>query len=1385
MKKIILIFSLIITFLSILIVSLPLIFRLTGTEDSVKAYLFRNFLKDNNLKINLSDFKIGMGSVEISNLIIDTKNENLQVTIQSVRFNYDLSVLLLHPLKPMQSLNSISLIEPKITILPTANSSKPDSRLPLSKFHVFLQKIAKTKGLNYFRVQDGNIVLKINSGNNIVLLDHFNGLLRTSDFNLFQFNLDGDFLGNRLQKIDLSAELNLQQKYLKIVNVFNQFRFKPASLTELWPEFRFFKGLLNGWVLIETKEGDYNNFKFNGQIALSNGTLNYKDYQIDSLTANLILSDNQLIVDSLQGRTAQANLSGKVFVDNIFQPRVFGHLKINKMLLTQLPVKLDFLPFKNISFSSALEFMIDPHSQNWQLQGRKGVIFFPPGHKLTNVQFKLINTSDSLILKDAMAVTQGQDTIQFNMETFKKTGLAKLQFKSQYSTGHHVIFDRISNKINELHINLDYNYQTGLLAGQYVSSLYDGKSDSVLTFSGQIKGDRQQVVIDLEKSNYQDFNLFLQLTRTNNNWRIKKGIIQNFPFGAFTNVKLLNKFLTNVNTEFHLSGLLNKTINSKIILFRKGKPTDRIELLATISNLFSKERIIDGLCRLKQLNGQVHLKVLPSLLNGYFDFSRQIYGNIRIDLSKANYLSTKLTFNDFKIMQAISDSIDVDDFRMLGSLNGVLDIAGDFNNPKFSGNISGDRFVFNNIGYYQLELKFAGNKEFVKLDSLLIAINNLPILQGRGNVDIMNDSLDVHFTAQDVDVEQLWSTFSNKQPLLTGTANYELQLKGKVRKPVISLNLNMKDGYLGRIPFDHLSTLVKNEYLDGQSFLNLEKQKLIFNQFELTKYNQYTLNGLGELPFDPTQRLDLYLNFKGDLLGLIPYYQPFFERATSDVEMHLAIGGSPDAIRLSSGYLLINHGELWMKNVARHVTNISGVIEKKNNSNQVNFINLSGQTGGETLTINTVRNVKLTDGRVLKPWYFKDLDLDFGVLKLTTTGHGVRLHIPGLMMENEQGRLYLTGMNPNEDFYFAGPIEHPVAHGKVILYDTRLTFPFLEQGKPSTKENTVVSFLQNINWDVLTVSGEDVLYFREIPAYIDNVNTELYIDETSPGLHFKGILNKGTFHVTGKLSSSRGRLEYLDQTFRVDYFQAEFLENSPYPVISGQAWTTIRDSIGAVPKTIYLKLYAIDKETRQEKQQGNWDDFKFKLVSADPKIGESQELVLADMGFSVNNLADKVTSVGGAVTEKYVFRPLFRPIERALERNLGIDLVRFNSNIARNLFYSSLGFRKSSFNHSTPLINPFSTSTPYLFLMQSSEITLGKYLTQNLFFTYTGQLVSFYDQNRPSFDINHSFGLEYRFLRNILLEIEYDRELMGYYKIQNQKQYLEDIKIRVRHSFTF
>jgi hypothetical protein len=383
------------------------------------------------------------------------------------------------------------------------------------------------------------------------------------------------------------------------------------------------------------------------------------------------------------------------------------------------------------------------------------------------------------------------------------------------------------------------------------------------------------------------------------------------------------------------------------------------------------------------------------------------------------------------------------------------------------------------------------------------------------------------------------------------------------------------------------------------------------------------------------------------------------------------------------------------------------------------------------------------------------------------------------MQNNETGVVDLSGRIPDESFYFAGPVKHPCAWGQATISDSRITFPFITTGGNS-KPSRTVEFLMNIDWDVFAQAGKDLEYVRDIPALIGYVDTEVSIDPFSEGLYFRGILAEDEFAVEGKVNSSRGRLDYLDMNFRVESFGIEFNKLEIEPEVYGRAWTTVRDSADAVPRTIYLELYAYDEQTDQENKRARWEDFKFRLSSADMTIGETQDDVLAYLGYTPANIEDKAKDVGGAVTDNYLIRPLLRPVERSLERFLGMDMVRFNSALTKNLFYS--GFRQKTDQVNIP---DQSSSFPYLYLMESSEVTLGKYLSRDIYVTYTGQLVlnSFQQENELNF--NHSVGLEYRFLNNLLIEFEYDREFFNYYKIYSNKLYQDDFRIRLRHSFTF
>ena len=656
----------------------------------------------------------------------------------------------------------------------------------------------------------------------------------------------------------------------------------------------------------------------------------------------------------------------------------------------------------------------------------------------------------------------------------------------------------------------------------------------------------------------------------------------------------------------------------------------------------------------------------------------------------------------------------------------------------------------------------------------------MPILSGNLKYSTGEQYISGSFIGNEIDLDPIISTINPDNKFLNGIVSYNLTLAGKIDVPKLSGNMQIQNGELKKIPFDHLDMSFSDSLKPFSPITDLKNHIFTFKNMDFEKIGNYHITASGQIPFNYTDPLSVKGIFIGDILGFVPRLNKFFVDGSSLSEIEFKLGGTVNRIRIESGYAEIEKGELWLDKVVPYIENIHGRIEIAEGTNQIDFKNFKAEVDDAILTINTLRDITLPSGNKLENWYFKGTDLDFGILQLETSNRGVAVNIPGLMLEDDNAKFFLTGLYENEKFYFAGPAKHPRLRGTVTLYDSRFTFPFLTNSQPGTKRSVVIQFLENIDWDILVKSGEDVVYFREIPAYIDKVYTEAYIDEASEGIHFKGIIEKGSFKPVGFANSNRGRLEYLDQSFRVDRFEVEFSPNDMLPYVSGRAWTTIRDSVGAIPRTIYLQLYAVDPETGEEKQQGSWEDFKFKLVSANPKDGETQESVLASLGFSVGNIKDKATSVGGAVTERILIRPLLRPIERALEKGFGVDLVRINSNIAKNLFFSSLG---NEYNQMT--INPVVGETPYLFLMQSSELTVGKYISQDLYLTYTGQLVSLYDQAETSFDFNHSFGIEYRFLRNVLLEIEYDRELMGYMQIPNQKQYLEDIKIRLRHSFAF
>jgi hypothetical protein len=206
----------------------------------------------------------------------------------------------------------------------------------------------------------------------------------------------------------------------------------------------------------------------------------------------------------------------------------------------------------------------------------------------------------------------------------------------------------------------------------------------------------------------------------------------------------------------------------------------------------------------------------------------------------------------------------------------------------------------------------------------------------------------------------------------------------------------------------------------------------------------------------------------------------------------------------------------------------------------------------------------------------------------------------------------------------------------------------------------------------------------------------------------------------------------------------------------------VRDTAN-VPYDIYLDLYTFDELTNQEVSKGRWNRLNIKLSSEHPNYQETQGDLMAVLGYSSSTMEEQAKNAVAYSTDRLIFRPIMRPLERELERVLGLDVVRFSYALTRNLFdanFSNEQLRSS------------------LELLKSSRLLLGKYLTDDIYILYTGELKTGpdYQFQDKGIGLQHILGLEYRVSPHWLFQVEYD-----YNTLFDKRR--DDKKIWLRHSF--
>ncbi|MCK5738782.1 translocation/assembly module TamB domain-containing protein, partial [bacterium] len=644
------------------------------------------------------------------------------------------------------------------------------------------------------------------------------------------------------------------------------------------------------------------------------------------------------------------------------------------------------------------------------------------------------------------------------------------------------------------------------------------------------------------------------------------------------------------------------------------------------------------------------------------------------------------------------------------------------------------------------------------------------IINASGFWNIDSEQVQLSLLTHDLNLNHLSQMFGLSPDAIRGTAFCEVYISNTLQTPEIKGELQILDGGLGKIPFDSLG-ITLGDGLDFSEGMDpsekLASKFLNIPSFSLIQSDKLAFTGNGSVPLDANEELKLSVVGTGDVLSVLELLAPKIEKATGVGELSFVFGGLFGAMKFQAGELRLNNGQLRVPPVLPDIDNIDFHVKLDPETQFLKIVHLTADFAGEGAVVgNSLKwpGQRPRPARV-RPFLDDRLGLIFGHFTVQTNEKGISLYIPGLMKVSDRGWISGTGISPGEPLIVGGPVRHPYVTGRAELRDFSFSIPFYDVEIDTSK--VVYKFLTRAEYDAVIIPRSGTRYVREIAHVPDILEVDVVLTEKQ-GIHLSGTIADKSIRLEGGLEANRGIVEYLNLDFRIEQAGVRFDKSSVIPEVYGRARTSLSDSTGA-SYNLYLTLYTTDPNTGEKRTTGrlNEPNMYFELSSDNPNLGMSEGQILSNLGVSPENIRLKAPDLIGMSADNLFLVPIFRPVERTLQRFFGLDYVKVRPVVARNLLERNM----------RPEAN-IEYSRYYLF--NNSRISLGKYLSEHWFLSYTGELKSLplYQPYAPTFGLRHQFGLEYMILPNLLFEMEYDYNSM----LLNNKS---DKRFMLRHSFPF
>ncbi|KAA3658733.1 MAG: hypothetical protein DWQ10_10560, partial [Calditrichaeota bacterium] len=681
-------------------------------------------------------------------------------------------------------------------------------------------------------------------------------------------------------------------------------------------------------------------------------------------------------------------------------------------------------------------------------------------------------------------------------------------------------------------------------------------------------------------------------------------------------------------------------------------------------------------------------------------------GHCNIDLRGQKTIDAELRVSNLDLDQVSAKNED-GTTKLSGKLLSQIQFKGDLHKPEIRTETWMLGAKYNGIGMLTAQLKAALKENTIHIENVSLSKNGSPLLRSAGWVDLSPFSVDLDLVANDLDMNDVILAATRKDSILGGMTNINLKIKGDTWPAPATGSIKIRSGNLLWFKFDELAFDFGDTTDSAKDSSFISFSGLNSNKITYTRKDEFVLNGGGYVPLNGNEDLNVRLSGYGNIFATLFDFVPLLNNATSSCALDIGLKGSYKSVKLVDSKLTVADGQLGFNEVVNEIDQIQGDVVTEGNF--INIKSVTGQIGDASLAIYNTATAPAQQGQIGLPLRINNNWMSLGTFHLQSSSKGLPLNIPALMASDEIGRFQIKGMDSCENFLVGGPWFHPVFRGEIVLNDVNAIYPYYEV---SERPSPLIDYIMlNSNWDVHAIAGKNNRYVAEFSNIgIDKVIINAGIDDGISELTFTGIIidttktmspnyglelalnredsiqllsvtqepdtgsrdnapaipltlqqkllrteagpDTSTFRVTGRIESTRGTIEYLDLSFRVDKFVASWDRSSLDPMVWGQAWTTVPDSLNE--KYVYLKLQAKDPETGEFRERGRYENAYFKLESDIPAYNTSQMQVLSILGYDPEDIVDRdrTTNIIGASTENLFLRPLLRPVERTLERSL-------------------------------------------------------------------------------------------------------------------------------------